>query len=126
MKSWCVFDVAGKEKEIETLEKESAAPDFWNDQTRAQAHMRRLSSLQDEVTIWRDLSSRVNDALDLLDAPAEDELIQRAHLDSVEFLGVVAGGDYGSDILSIREKLEYCEVHDRRWNHADIYDVAPG
>ena len=73
MKSWCVFDVAGKEKEIETLEKESAAPDFWNDQARAQGHMRRLSSLQDEVTIWRDLSSRVNDALDLLGLAELDE-----------------------------------------------------
>ena len=72
MKSWCVFDVAGKETEIEKLEKESAAPDFWNDQSRAQAHMRRLSSLQDEVTTWRNLSDGVTDALDLL-ALAESE-----------------------------------------------------
>jgi peptide chain release factor 2 len=72
VKSWCVFDVAGKEKEIEKLEKESAAPDFWNDQSNAQTHMRRLSSLQDEVTTWRNLSDRVTDALDLL-ALAESE-----------------------------------------------------
>jgi peptide chain release factor 2 len=72
VKSWCVFDVAGKEKEIEKLEKESAAPDFWNDQSNAQTHMRRLSSLQDEVATWRDLSDRVTDALDLL-ALAESE-----------------------------------------------------
>jgi peptide chain release factor 2 len=72
VKSWCVFDVAGKEKEIEKLEKESAAPDFWNDQLNAQTHMRRLSSLQDEVATWRNLSDRVTDALDLL-ALAESE-----------------------------------------------------
>jgi peptide chain release factor 2 len=72
VKSWCVFDVAGKEKEIEKLEKESAAPDFWNDQSNAQTHMRRLSSLQDEVATWRNLSDRVTDALDLL-ALAESE-----------------------------------------------------
>ncbi len=89
MKSWCVFDVAGKEEEIEMLEKGSVAPDFWDDQTRAQAHMRRLSSLQDEVTIWRDLSGRVNDALDLVGLAEldEDESIQgelRAEVTAIE------------------------------------------
>jgi peptide chain release factor 2 len=74
VKSWCVFDVAGKEKEIARLEKEAAAPDFWNDQDRAQAHMRRLSSLQDEVTTWCKLRDRASDALELLDlAELEDD-----------------------------------------------------
>jgi peptide chain release factor 2 len=72
VKSWCVFDVAGKEKEIKKLEKESVAPGFWDDQTRAQMQMRRLSELRDEVATWRDLSRRVTDALDLLDL-AESE-----------------------------------------------------
>ncbi len=86
VKSWCVFDVAGKEKEIERLEKESAAPDFWNDQSSAQAHMRRLSSLQDEVATWRNLSDRVTDALDLLDLAEseEDESITSELLAEVE------------------------------------------
>ena len=90
MKSWCVFDVAGKEKEIERLEKESAAPDFWNDQSRAQAHMRRLSSLQDEVTTWRNLSDRVTDALDLLvlAESEEDESIGSELLAEVEAIEV--------------------------------------
>ena len=74
MKFWCVFDVAGKEKEIKRLEKESAAPDFWNEQEKAQAHMRRLSSLQDEVTTWCNLRDRVSDALELVDlAEMEDD-----------------------------------------------------
>jgi peptide chain release factor 2 len=86
VKSWCVFDVAGKEKEIERLEKESAALDFWNDQSSAQAHMRRLSSLQDEVATWRNLSDRVTDALDLLDLAEseEDESITSELLAEVE------------------------------------------
>jgi peptide chain release factor 2 len=86
VKSWCVFDVAGKEKEIERLEKESAAPDFWNDQSSAQAHMRRLSSLQDEVATWRNLSDRVTDALDLLDLAEseEDESVTSELLAEVE------------------------------------------
>jgi len=66
VKSWCVFDVDGKQKEIEELETASVAPDFWNDQTIAQAQMRRLSSLRDEVSTWRGMSRRVTDALDLV------------------------------------------------------------
>ena len=74
MKFWCVFDVAGKKKEIERLEKESAAPDFWNEQDKAQALMRRLSSLKDEVTTWCNLRDRVSDALELVDlAEMEDD-----------------------------------------------------
>jgi peptide chain release factor 2 len=86
VKSWCVFDVAGKEKEIERLEKASASPDFWNDQSSAQAHMRRLSSLQDEVATWRNLSNRVTDALDLLDLAEseEDESVTSELLAEVE------------------------------------------
>lgn len=86
MKSWCVFDVAGREQEIEKLEKESAAPDFWDDQTKAQAEMRWLSKLRDEVTVWRDLSRRVTDALDLvtLAESEEDESITNELLAEVE------------------------------------------
>jgi peptide chain release factor 2 len=74
VKSWCIFDVAAKEKEIAGLEKESAGPGFWDDQTGAQRQMRRLSDLRDEVSIWRNLSRRASDALDLLDlAEAEED-----------------------------------------------------
>jgi len=77
VKSWCVFDVAGKEKKVAQLEQESLAPDFWNDQTNAQAHMRRLARLQEEVATWRNLSRRVSDALELvaLSELEEDESV---------------------------------------------------
>ena len=91
MKSWCVFDVAGREKEIEQLDKESASPDFWNDQVRAQAQMRRLSQLRDEVTTWRDLSRRVTDALDLIDLAEleEDESMTSELLAEVETIEAI-------------------------------------
>jgi peptide chain release factor 2 len=47
------------------LEVESTAPDFWNDQGVAQAHMRRLAALREEVETWRSLDRRVADALEL-------------------------------------------------------------
>lgn len=96
MKSWCVFDVAGKEKEIEELQKESVAPDFWNDQARAQAYMRRLSSLEDEVTTWRNLSRRVTDALDL---------VELAELDGDESMA----GELLAEVETIENMLEKLE-----------------
>jgi peptide chain release factor 2 len=90
VKSWCVFDVAGKETEIERLEKESTGRGFWDDQVKAQAQMRRLSSLQDEVTTWRGLGRRVSDGLDLLALAEseEDESITSELLAEVEVIEV--------------------------------------
>ena len=110
MKFWCVFDVAGKEKEIEKLEKESAAPDFWNEQDRAQAHMRRLSSLQDEVNTWCDLHDRVSDALELLDlAEMEDD-------ESVN-------NDLDAEVEAIESKLDKLEFQLRLSGKHDRDDV---
>ena len=110
MKFWCVFDVAGKEKEIEKLEKGSAAPDFWNEQDRAQAHMRRLSSLQDEVNTWCDLRDRVSDALELLDlAEMEDD-------ESVN-------NDLDAEVEAIESKLDKLEFQLRLSGKHDRDDV---
>lgn len=88
VKSWCVFDVAEKEKEIAKLERGSAAPGFWNDQATAQSQMRRLSSLRDEVSTWQNLSRRVTDALDLfaLAELEEDESIDGELMAEVEVI----------------------------------------
>ncbi len=153
MKSWCVFDVAGKEKEIEKLEKESVVPGFWDDQVKAQAQMRRLSRLRDEVNTWRDLSRRVADALDLLDlAESEadesmtDDLLAEvnaieATLEKLEFQ-IRLSGEHDRDdaLLSIHagaggtESQDWAEMLLRmylRWAEAngyqtEILDLMPG
>src|SRR5215468_3098289 len=61
MKLWCVFDLAGKKQEIETLEAESMAGDFWSDNRKAQAHMQRLNALREEVTTWESLAAQIED-----------------------------------------------------------------
>ena len=68
-----VFDVAGKEKEAEVLEKETSQADFWHDQIEAQAKMRRLSDLRDQVSTWQALEQRVKDALDLIEMATEED-----------------------------------------------------
>ncbi len=61
MKQWCVFDLASKKTQIETLEAESMAGDFWSDNRKAQAHMQQLTALRDEVTTWEDINGQLSD-----------------------------------------------------------------
>ncbi len=61
MKPWCVFDLAEKKKQIETLEAESMAEDFWSDNRKAQARMQQLTALRDEVTTWEDIDEQLRD-----------------------------------------------------------------
>jgi peptide chain release factor 2 len=111
VKSWCVFDIADKEKEIEELEKKSGEAGFWDDQIKAQTQMRQLSELREQVTTWRDLNQRVTDALDLLelaeaeadeavigDLQAELETIE-ATLDKLEFQICLSGKHDRDDAL---------------------------
>ncbi len=72
VQSWCVFDVAGKEKQAQNLEKESGEAGFWNNQQAAQVKMRQLSALRDEINTWQDIAKRVSDVQELMEM-AEDE-----------------------------------------------------
>lgn len=82
--------------------------------------MRRLSALQDEVESWRGLSSRVTDALDLVELASleQDETIV---------------GDLGVEVKSIESALEKMEFqvrmsgkHDRSDALLSIYAGAGG
>jgi peptide chain release factor 2 len=55
------------------LERDAAAPDFWNDPGTAQAAMQDLSNLKAEVERWRGLRDRVRDGLELLELAEEDQ-----------------------------------------------------
>ena len=57
--------MASKEKEIAKLEKRASGPNFCDDTETAQAAMRRLSSLREEVERWNTLKQRGQDALEL-------------------------------------------------------------
>jgi peptide chain release factor 2 len=73
MKYRCIFDLAGKEKEIAKLEKESAIAGFWDEPEKAQATMQQLASLREEVDIWRELANRVTDLQSLLELAVADD-----------------------------------------------------
>jgi peptide chain release factor 2 len=146
VQSWCVFDIANKEKQVEVLEKESGQLDFWNDQRDAQEKMRRLSDLRDEAATWRGLARRAGDALALIEMAAEDEddsllseLNQEAEaieqeLDRLEFLLILSGPhDKDDALLSIHagaggtESQDWAEMLMRmymRWSETNRYSVT--
>ena len=70
---WSVFDLAGKEKSIALLEKESASPDFWDDSRQAQRKMRQLVRLKETLTLWSDLRSRAQNLSELVDLAMEEQ-----------------------------------------------------
>jgi peptide chain release factor 2 len=55
------------------LERDAAAPDFWDDSGTAQEAMQELANLKAEVERWQTLKNRVSDALVLLDLAEADE-----------------------------------------------------
>lgn len=69
---WSVFDLPGKEKQVAELEKQSSAPDFWNDTQNAQRVMKDLTARQADVTHWKDLQTRMREASELLELAAEE------------------------------------------------------
>ncbi len=71
MISWSIFDFPKKKSELEQLEKQAEDPTLWDDPTRAQQLMKKLSALREEVQEWEKLQKRITDLLDL--AQMEDE-----------------------------------------------------
>jgi len=63
--SWCIFDFPEREAELAALQQQSEAADLWEDSEKAQAIMKNLSELRDDVEGWRKLKKRIDDTLEL-------------------------------------------------------------
>ncbi len=61
------FDLRSKETELNTLRQKSAEPDFWNNNSTAQATLKKISFLEKEITLWSDLEQRHGDVEVLLE-----------------------------------------------------------
>lgn len=92
------------------LEKQSTAPDLWDDPEKARRTMRALSDLRDESETWRLIKQSSKDAIEL--AQMGDESLRaglEAEVDAIEkttkrldFEAILAGDhDHGNAILSI-------------------------
>ena len=58
--------------EVEVLEKESAAPDFWDDMENSQKVMQKIGSLKAKVTGYESLKSDYQDALVMIELADEE------------------------------------------------------
>jgi peptide chain release factor 2 len=68
-----IFDFAGLEARIAELERQTAAPDFWNDNARAQACLKELTGLKARLDPWKALLRRAEDAAALAGLASEEE-----------------------------------------------------
>jgi len=68
-----VLDLDGMRRDIAELREQSADPDLWNDQERAQTVTRRLSYLESELTKVEGLRQRLEDVSTLYEMAAEME-----------------------------------------------------
>ncbi|HEY97091.1 MAG TPA: peptide chain release factor 2 [Dehalococcoidia bacterium] len=148
---WSIFDIAGQEKEITELEKQSMQPDFWNDQATAQSVMRQLAEKSRVVQRWRELESKLADLYELSDVVEEDEKFQvevekevdklANSLDDMEFelafsseydarnailaIHAGAGGTESQDWAEMLMRM-YLRWSERRGYQAEVLDTSPG
>lgn len=152
-KQWCVFDLATKKTQIDKLEAESFAEDFWSDNRKAQAQMQQLNALREEVNTWEGIAAQLQDLHGLAqlmeDEPDEEmqaEVAQSAQtieqeVEKLQFALMLSGEhDERNAILSIhagsggvdsqdwaemllRMYLRWAEGHKFR---TEIYDYSEG
>lgn len=83
-----IFDIEQKLTQIRDLEKQSSAPDFWNDNEKAQAVLKKINGLKSWIDAWQKLHRKHEDLSLLLEMAIEenDEATLREIQKSVEEL----------------------------------------
>jgi peptide chain release factor 2 len=68
-----IFDIDKRKGEIKALEDESAKPDFWNDQERAQRILQSISTKRKTIDEWESLNQQCDDLVVLFQLAEEEE-----------------------------------------------------
>ncbi|MCI7243266.1 MAG: peptide chain release factor 2 [Lachnobacterium sp.] len=66
------LDLAGKEQNIQELEREMEAPDFWNDPVVSQEKMKKLKSLKNDVATYKELAQQYEDIETMIEMGYEE------------------------------------------------------
>ncbi|MEO8973588.1 MAG: peptide chain release factor 2, partial [Ktedonobacteraceae bacterium] len=147
------LDLATKKTQIDKLEAESFAEDFWSDNRKAQALMQQLNALREEVNTWEGIAAQLQDLHGLAqlmeDEPDEEmqaEVAQSAQtieqeIEKLQFALMLNGEhDERNAILSIHagsggvDSQDWAEMLLRmylRWAEGhrfrtEIYDYSEG
>lgn len=102
--------------QLDVLTQQVAQPDFWNDSTRAQEITKQQAKLEKRVAPWRDISSRINEILELIylnDESLKGDLSQQLTQLSYDF-----------DVL--KEQLQFAGPYDAHDVVLSIYAGAGG
>jgi peptide chain release factor 2 len=89
-----------RERELARLREQSAAPDLWDDSGRAQALMRRVARLEQQVEAWRGLEGRSADLEEIAALAGETEGDEREAL----------AADIGRELAELEARFEELEV----------------
>ncbi|HVZ65914.1 MAG TPA: peptide chain release factor 2 [Lacunisphaera sp.] len=153
---WRFLDVEQKQREIEAMEAEMGAPDFWNSPEKAQKHIAKVNGLKRAIGGLVAFQKRLDDAnvmVELIEAatPAEEEAYAKelnasvaamvAELDQLEISSFLTGQfDRNNAILSLQAGAGGTESNDwadilfrmysrwceRRGYAVELMDVQPG
>jgi peptide chain release factor 2 len=86
-----VFDVDGKQKRVEELNKVTSQPDFWNDAEKAQSILREQAAFKGVIDSWEKHRSDLEEARFFLDV-AKDEKNEEALTEAATKVTEVAKG----------------------------------
>ena len=113
-----IFDAAGTNDELQTLEAQAAAPDFWKDQAAAQHVLQRRRRLQADRALAESLRRRRDDLAVLVEWATQGEAVD---------------DDLNQGLDELRDEVESAEVkkmlggeHDRRNAILTIHPGAGG
>ena len=121
-----IFALESKEVELSVLEKESGNPELWNDQDKAQALLKKITSLKKVIADWNEVSSTCNDLSELYEMaksePDSQELFDNVEeefktllhrVDEMEFRRMLSGPDDAcAAVLTIHPGAGGTEAHD--------------
>lgn len=115
------FDIAVKSEKLASLEKAAATPGFWDDTESAQATMRSITKLRNQVGIWQEISNHLEETRELAELDEEDleeELAREvaaleAEVNALEFQTLFSGQYDDEDaLLSIHAGAGGTEAQD--------------
>jgi len=86
-----VFDVDGKQKRVEELNKVTSQPEFWNDAEKAQSILKEQAALKGVIDSWEKHKSDLEEARFFLDV-AKDEKSEEALAEATTKVSEVAKG----------------------------------
>ena len=148
-----IFDLTNKEKELETLQEETAKPDFWNDSQNALKITQRVSNLRNDLEQYQKLHTQLEDsqvwielAIEENDLTVSEEIEANLkgiteEVEGIEFQLMLSGEhDSNSAILSIhpgaggtesqdwaamlmRMYIRWCEAHNYT---TETIELSPG